>query len=175
MIVDAVERLSHCLAFRCSLVVTIMQISFSSNKKRLKPSSTCKTFQQLLDGIDSPTPLPLNFKGLQRSYEISVVQQTINDASYAQVRSGVLDAEVNEETLAQLAWAVVLGRYGAKGDVGFGGSSSARDEAFSDLSNVSGLCRVPVLVQVDPDQTVRDSLRALNVRQSAMVLSLIHI
>ena len=146
-----------------------MQISFSSNKKRLKPSSTCKTFQQLLDGIDSPTPLPLNFKGLQRSYEISVVQQTINDASYAQVRSGVLDAEVNEETLAQLAWAVVLGRYGAKGDVGFGGSSSARDEAFSDLSNVSGLCRVPVLVQVDPDQTVRDSLRALNVRQSAMV------
>ena len=146
-----------------------MQISFSSNKKRLSPSNACKTFRQLHDGINLPTTLPLNFKGLERSHEISVVQRSINESSYAQVRSGVLEADVNEETLAQLAWAVVLGRYGAKGDVVFGGNSSVRDEASSDLSNVGGLCRVPVLVQVDLSQTVRDALQALNVRQSAMV------
>ena len=131
----------------------------------------CNSFPQLLDGVDSPTPLPLNFKELERSHEISVVRQTINDTSYAQVRSGVLDAEVNEETLAQLAWAVVLGRYGAKRDVVFGTNSSAHDKELWDLNNVDGPCRIriPVVVQVDPDQTVRDSLQALHVRQSAMV------
>ena len=148
-----------------------MPTSFSSNKKRLNPSSVCNSFPQLLDGVDSPTPLPLNFKELERSQEISVVRQTINDASYAQIRSAVLDADINEETLVQLAWAVVLGRYGAKGDVVFGGSSSARDEAFSDLSNIVGPCsiRVPVVVRVDPDQTIHELLQALLVRQSAMV------
>ena len=68
-----------------------------------------KSLQDLLDDVDSTTPLPLDFKELDRSHKNSVVQQKIDDASYAQVRSGVLDAEVNEETLAQLAWAIVWG------------------------------------------------------------------
>ena len=133
-----------------------------------------KSLQDLLDDVDSTTPLPLDFKELDRSHKNSVVQQKIDDASYAQVRSGVLDAEVNEETLAQLAWAIVLGRYGAGRDVAFGGSWPTQDEGldnFSNVWNVVGLSniRVPVVVQVDPDQTVRDTLKAMHARQSAMV------
>jgi len=129
-----------------------------------------ESFQQLFDDVDSSALLPLNAQGLERSDKISVVQQKVCDTSYASIRSCVLDAEVNEDTLVQLAWAVVLGRYGAGRDVVFGGSVSARDKEFSDLTNVVGPCsiRVPVAVKVDPDQTVRNALQALHVRQAAM-------
>ena len=129
-----------------------------------------KSFQKLLDGVKSLTPLPLNFKGPDRSHEMSTVQQKINDAPYAQVRSGVLDADVNEDTFVQLAWAVVLGRYGAGIEVLFGGSSPAVDGERDGLSNADRACRiqVPILAQVDPDQTVRDALQDLQVRQLAM-------
>ena len=130
-----------------------------------------KSFQKLLDGVDLPTPLPLNFKGLDRSRENSVVQQKIDDASCVQVRSGVLDAEVNADTLVQLAWAILLGRYGAGRDVVFGGSWPAHGEESDSLSNAVGLSsiRVPVVIQVDLEQTVRDALQTLHARQSAMV------
>ncbi len=132
-------------------------------------NEAAQSFQQLLEGADSP--LPLNLKELDRAHENSVVQQTIRDASYAQVRSGVLDAEFNEDTLVQLAWAVVLGRYGAGRDVVFGGSSSAPAEELDDSSGAAQPCciRRPIVVQVNPDQTVRDALQALHVRQLAMV------
>ena len=145
-----------------------------TSQQHFGSDEAANSFQKLLDGVDSPTPLPLNFKGLDRSHEMSVVQQNINDASYAHVRSGVLDAEVNEDSLVQLAWAVVLGRYGAGRNVVFGGSSSVPDKLRDDLSNVGNdvercSIRMPVVVQVDPDQTVRDALRALHARQLAMV------
>ena len=155
-----------------------------TRQQHLDRDEAAKSFQKLLDGVDLPTSLPLDFKGLDRSHEISVVQQKIVDTSYAQVRNGVLDAEVNEDTLVQLAWAVLLGRYGAGRDVVFGGSSPprARGEESDGLSNIDGI-KGPIVAQVDPDQTVRDSLQALYVRQLAMVqtrgtvleLSLIHI
>ena len=145
-----------------------------TRQEHIDLEESAKSIQQLLDGFDSPTPLPLNFKELDRSHEVSVVRQKINDANYAQVRSGVLDAEVNEDTLVHLAWGIVLGRYGAGRDVVFGGSSSARDEKLDRLRNVGnnvGSCdiRVPVIVQIDPDQTIREALQALQVRQSTMV------
>ena len=129
------------------------------------------SLQQLLDGVDLPTSLPLDFKGLQRSHETSIVQQKVNDESYARVRSGVLDAEVDEDTIVQLAWAVLLGRYGAGREVVFGGSSSVHDEELDGLSNVGQPNRIrgPVVVHVDPDQTVGDALKALYARQLAMV------
>ena len=140
-----------------------------TRQQHVDHDEVAKSFQQLLDGVDSP--LPLNFKGLNRSHKISVVQQKISDARYAQVRSGVLDAEVNEDTLVQLAWAVVLGRYGAGRDVVFGGSSSARDEGPHGSNNVIQPYSTgrPIVVQVDPDQTVRGALQALHARQLAMV------
>ena len=130
-----------------------------------------KSFQRLIDDVDSRTPLPLNFKELERSQEVAVVEEKIEDASYAQVRSGVLDAEVNEATLVQLAWAIVLGRYGAGRDVVFGGSSSVSDEELNGLNNNVGQTgsRMPVVVQVDPDQTVRDALQTLQDWQLAIV------
>ncbi len=141
-----------------------------TRQQHLDRDEAAKSFQKLLDGVDLPTSLPLDFKGLDRSHEISVVQQKIVDTSYAQVRNGVLDAEVNEDTLVQLAWAVLLGRYGAGRDVVFGGSSPprARGEESDGLSNIDGI-KGPIVAQVDPDQTVRDSLQALYVRQLAMV------
>ena len=158
------------------LEVTSLETPISREKdvdgeQQLGRDEVSKSIQQLLAGVDSPTPLPLNFKGLDRSHEISVVQQKITDTSYAQVRGGVLDADVSEDTIIQLAWAVVLGRYGAGSDVVFGGSASARDEESECLRNVVGPCsiRVPVVVQIDPDQTVCDALQALHVQQSAMV------
>ena len=134
-------------------------------------SGSSESLQQLLDGVDSSTLLPLSAQGLDRSDKIAVVHQKVSDASYASVRACVLEAAVNEDTLVQLAWAVVLRRYGAGRDVVFGGNVSARDKEFSDLSDVVGPCSfsVPVAVKVDPDQTVRDALQALHVRQSGMV------
>ena len=124
--------------------------------------------------VDSPTPLPLNFKELDRSFKNSVVQQKIDNAAYAQLRSSVLDAGANEDTLVQLAWAILLGRYGAGRDVIFGGSLSIRDEEFDGLSNVGSdartrCIRAPIFVHVDPDQTVRDALQALLIRQLTTV------
>ena len=140
-----------------------------TQQKHIYRDGVAKSFQNLLDGVDSP--LPLNSKGLDRSHKTSVVTQEVNDAGYAQVQGGVLDAEVNADTLVQLAWAVLLGRYGARPEVVFGGSSPARDEELDGLKNVNGACSIksPVVVQVDPDQTVRDALQLLHVRQSAMV------
>ena len=129
-----------------------------------------KSFQELLDGVGPPTSLPLNFKGLQCSYEILVVQQEVNDASYTQVRSGMLDAEVNEDTLVQLAWAIVLRRYGAGREISFGGSWAACDEDPNRKSNDVGPLgsKIPIAIQLDPDQTVRDALQAVQIRHSAM-------
>ena len=130
-----------------------------------------ESFQKLLASVDSPTALPLNHQGQQRSHEISVVQQDIGDASYTQIRAGVLGAEVNEDAFLQLAWAIVLERYGAGCDVVFGGSSSAGVEEEAGELSAAGLrsTRVPMFVQLDPDQTVRDALQVLHLRQLEMV------
>ena len=135
-----------------------------------------KSFQNLLDDMGSTAPLPLHFKELDRSHEMSIVRQEVHDASYAQFRGGVLDAEVNEDTLVQLAWAIFLERYGAGHDVVFAGSSPARDDELKlgDSSEAVERCdfTVPVVVRLDPDQTVCDALRALHVRQLEMVRKL---
>ncbi len=141
-----------------------------THQQNLVSAEAAKSFQKLLDGVDSSAPLPSNFKGLDRSDETSVVRQKIEDASYAQVRSGVLDAEVNEDTLVQLAWAVLLGRYGAGRDVVFGGSASVSGEELKGFSNLDEPCSIigPIVAKVDPDQTVLDALQGLRVGQLTM-------
>ncbi len=132
------------------------------------------SIQQWFGEVDSPTLLPSNFKGQNRSHKFSVAQQKISDVSYQQVRKGVLDAKVSEDAFVQLAWAVILGRYGGGRDVLFGGSSSVRNPTKGkepcDSIDIVGPCRIntPVVLQVDQSQTVGDSLQALHVRQSVM-------
>ena len=142
-----------------------------NSKQQVDEKVAAPSVQQLLDEVSSPTLLPLNSKWQQRSYQISFVRQKIDETSYAQVRNGLLEAAIDEDSLVQFAWAVLLRRYGAKTAVLFGGSYSTRDsEEFSGLSNFVGPCgaRVPVSVKVDPDQTISNALKGLHAQQLTM-------
>ena len=133
------------------------------------------SIQQLLDGVDSPTPLPLQSNDRRKpSQEISVARQVLSVSDYVQISQCMLDEELSVDTLVQLAWGMLLGRYGAGTDVLFSENWSASDADVAGLSNVVTPCdvRLPVRVKTDPSQTTRDALKALHGWQQ---LSLIHI
>ena len=129
------------------------------------------SIRELFQGVDSPTTLPLRGDDQSaRSHEIAVVGQELSEKQSLQLREFVLEQEVHQDTLVQLAWGVLLNRYGAGPDVLFDAnwsSAQGRPDRSSDTVGPHS-AKLPVRVQMDPDQTIRETLRAHFIWQMEM-------
>src|SRR5262249_17489987 len=84
-------------------------------------------FRALLDGLTDPTPLPLQpIAGRAPSGNTSRAQLRLGAETTAALREGARQLGGTPNTLAQLAWAVLLANYTGHDDVLFGSTWSGR-------------------------------------------------
>ena len=127
------------------------------------------SIQRMLDGIKTSTSLPLylNDDG-QRSHCISDVHLEFPSELCEKMRQCAYEAEVSDTALIQLGWGILLQRYGAGKDLLFGGVwTTPRNGAFSDVVAPSTV-KLPVRLQLESDQTVRNMLQSLHADHLAL-------
>jgi amino acid adenylation domain-containing protein len=121
-------------------------------------------FKGILKDFSEPTPLPLATSGRiasQRSKEVVAVIASENTKALLSAATAV---DVSLNTVLQLAWGLLIGRYSGRDDVVFGATWSGRQGMPSHFAQTVGLMinTLPVRVDVSKGgQSVRDALIAV--------------
>ena len=121
-------------------------------------------FRDVLRGVTEPTPLPLSGLAQHRAAQGSrETRCELSPEGTAALLSAAADMQVSINTIVQLAWGLLLGRYASCDDVVFGATWSGRQNTIEHAEQVVGpfINTLPVRLDVSGRPSVRDALRAL--------------
>ena len=126
-------------------------------------------WRQLLKGFEAPTPLrrsPTPRSETQPTYESRQISLSVETSAALQALAR--QQEVTLNVVTQGAWALVLSRYSADGDVLFGVTVSGRPFSLEGAELIIGpfLNTLPLRVQVHPEMTLSAWLRELHSRST---------
>jgi hypothetical protein len=127
-------------------------------------------WRRVLDGFDTPTPLPLAGGGPSVAERHAQAGLFIPAAEHARLAAFARDHALTLNTLVQGAWALVLARYAGERDVLFGVTVSGRPPELPGVERAVGLFinTIPFRVQVPEEGTVGAWLAGLQQLQGAM-------
>ena len=123
-------------------------------------------WRETLAGFTAPTPLPgaqQLFRGVQEDHDFDRYFATLTDAETKALRELARRLRLTLNTLAQGLWSLMISRYTGSEQVLFGATTSGRPAELSNVEGIIGLFlnTVPVYTTVDPRQTARDWLAAV--------------
>ena len=127
-------------------------------------------WQRTLAGFTSPTPLVVDKPLAQRAAETGQRAEQevwLSPEVSAKLHTLARQNQLTLSTLVQGAWALLLHRYSGEDDVMFGATVSGRPPELPGAEMMVGLFinTLPVRVQIDPEQPVRDWLQQLQAQQ----------
>ncbi|WP_145052127.1 non-ribosomal peptide synthetase [Paenibacillus xylanexedens] len=139
---------------------------------RNQDAGAAETFwKQELRGFDSPTQLGMKLGGSAEE-ETSSAQHdlTIPEEYTAAIKKLATESRITVNTVLQGAWALTLSRYSQESDVLFGVTSSGRGAELEGAEHMVGLFinTLPLRIQVDGEQVVREWLQSVHRRQSTI-------
>ncbi|WP_346728620.1 non-ribosomal peptide synthase/polyketide synthase, partial [Corallococcus exiguus] len=126
-------------------------------------------WREALKGVSAPTRLPLEARGAKggTSNQDEVTLQLTEEETSA-VQGFAQRQQVTVNTLAQGAWALVLGRHAGEGEVVFGATVAGRPAELDGVEGMVGLFinTLPVRVQLPGDGGVAEWLKGLQKQQA---------
>lgn len=128
-------------------------------------------YRQVLQGFSEPTPLP--FAGppgkASPGQPAGNIERRISDQLTSQLLEMATYAGASLNTVVQLAWGLLLGRYTGRDDVVFGATWSGRQIEFDGSEHVVGpfINTLPVRVDVSGSPDGRAALQALRAQHIA--------
>jgi amino acid adenylation domain-containing protein len=127
-------------------------------------------WRRVLDGFDTPTPLPLAAGGPAVAERHAQAGLFIPAAEHARLAAFARDNNLTLNTLVQGAWALVLARHAGERDVLFGVTVSGRPAELPGIERAVGLFinTIPFRVQVPEEGTVGAWLAGLQRLQGTM-------
>ncbi len=126
-------------------------------------------WRERLSGLDAPTPLTIDRPPADEpSHEHDEVRLVLAPETTAALQALGRTHQVTLNTVAQAAWALVLGRYSGLDDVVFGATVAGRPPELAGVESMVGLFinTLPVRVRIPARQSVLGWLRALQEQQS---------
>jgi amino acid adenylation domain-containing protein/non-ribosomal peptide synthase protein (TIGR01720 family) len=137
---------------------------------RRQDLDAAETFwRQRLSGVTAPTPLTIDRPQADvPSHEHDEVRLVLAPETTAALQALGRTHQVTLNTVAQAAWALVLGRYAGIDDVVFGATVAGRPPELAGVETMIGLFinTLPVRVHIPRRQSVLGWLRALQEQQS---------
>ncbi|MGW9458816.1 amino acid adenylation domain-containing protein [Streptomyces globisporus] len=128
-----------------------------------------KYWRRSLAGVHGPTPLGVDRPSAGHPGPGRIARRgvTLSREATAALQDGARRERITLSTLAQGAWALLLGRYGDEHDVLFGMVASGRPPSINGVESMVGcfLNTLPVRVRVDDGAPVADWLRGLQAAQ----------
>ena len=129
-------------------------------------------WQQLLTGIQAPTPLVIKkaVSSLSGEENCQELKLTLSAELTAQLQSIVSSYQITLNTLIQGVWAILLNRYSGEEDVIFGAVSSGRPPALTGSETAIGLFinTLPIRVHLEAEELLSDWLKKLQSLQGEL-------
>ncbi len=132
------------------------------------PAATQAYWQNKLSGFSAPTAIPVlrhvsnQVSNTNQAYEHTLTsEQTAAWQDYAQRQRVTLN------TLIQVGWASLLGRYSGDTDIVFGISTSGRNLPLDGIEQMVGLFINTLPLRVDLSQAIPDLLQSLQMQQQS--------
>ncbi|HEU4415678.1 MAG TPA: condensation domain-containing protein, partial [Candidatus Angelobacter sp.] len=166
------EVLQHYESFRAGATLRLPQprpyrdyIAWLRSRDSLKADVH---WLSLLEGFTEPTPLPIAISTPSGPSSHQSRQITLSRKETGQLQMFARRQQVTVNTLVQAAWALLLGRYGAKTDVVFGATVSGRPADLTGADQMIGLFinTLPVRADLNPEQPVGRWLRDFQAKQA---------
>ncbi|MFC0106253.1 amino acid adenylation domain-containing protein [Kibdelosporangium aridum] len=133
------------------------------------PAKVERHWRGVLDGFDSPTPLPYDRppKSAHTSRSTDKTKVDLSPARTAQLTEFAKRNRLTVNAVVQGAWALLLSRYGGGSDVVFGATVSGRPADLPGADEIDGIFinTIPVRVRVDRDAELVPWLRDLQAAQ----------
>jgi amino acid adenylation domain-containing protein/non-ribosomal peptide synthase protein (TIGR01720 family) len=127
-------------------------------------------WRQVLDGFDTPTPLPFDRPPApeHRAESAAAVDHDLSVVDTERLREMARSRGLTLNTLLQGAWALLLSRYGGGSDVVFGTTVSGRPADLAGAEDMIGMFinTIPTRTSVRSGERVADWLRALQEAQT---------
>ncbi|QRO01039.1 amino acid adenylation domain-containing protein [Archangium violaceum] len=130
-------------------------------------------WKQELKGFREPTPLPAGRGKVEKAGEVVEVveeKEWLTKEETERLQGFVRKHQLTLNTLAQAAWALVLGKYAGQRDVVFGATASGRPAELEGVGEMVGLFinSLPVRVKLEERQPVVEWLRKLQEGQAEL-------
>jgi amino acid adenylation domain-containing protein len=130
-------------------------------------------WRRTLKGFTAPTPLVVDWPVSSEADEQEQYDEqeiTLSVTQTTALQSLVQQHQLTLNTLVQGAWALLLSRYSAEGDVVFGATVSGRPPDLEGSEFMMGLFinTLPVRVQTPPDAVLSSWLRELQAQQAEL-------
>ncbi|MEU9885448.1 amino acid adenylation domain-containing protein [Sphaerisporangium sp. NPDC051011] len=146
---------------------------FADYVSRLANQDTAEAeryWRAALAGVEARTPLPYDRPRTDDRRAVVPAELGVKlpaDLS-RRLYTAARHSKVTLNTLIQAAWALALSRYSGERTVCFGATVTSRPEGLDRADTMVGLMinTLPVLVRIDPDETVRNWLRRLQEEQA---------
>ncbi len=126
-------------------------------------------WRQVLDGVESPTPLPWDRSPVEahRAESSASVHVELDAERSADLDRIARAAGLTANTVVQGAWALLLSRYSGESDVVFGTTVSGRPAELPGIGSMVGMFinTVPTRVRVEPRASVLPWLREVQAAQ----------
>ncbi|QRO01038.1 non-ribosomal peptide synthase/polyketide synthase [Archangium violaceum] len=130
-------------------------------------------WKQELKGFREPTPLPAGKGKVEKAGEVVEVveeKEWLTKEETERLQGFARKHQLTLNTLAQAAWALVLGKYAGQRDVVFGATASGRPAELEGVGEMVGLFinSLPVRVKLEERQPVVEWLRKLQEGQAEL-------
>ena len=129
------------------------------------PQPGIEYYRNVLRGFSEPTPLP--FAGLTRRRQVDEpaanVESRLDGKLTSALQAVAVESQASMNTMVQLAWGLLLGRYTGRDDVVFGVTWSGRPNTIEGAARVVGpfINTLPVRVDVSASPSCRCALQSL--------------
>ncbi|WP_434300845.1 amino acid adenylation domain-containing protein [Corallococcus exiguus] len=125
-------------------------------------------WREALKGVSASTRLPLEARGSKSIKGQQELHVQLTEEESSAVQGFAQRQQVTVNTLAQGAWALVLGRHAGEGEVVFGATVAGRPTELDGVEGMVGLFinTLPVRVKLPGDEVVAEWLKGLQKQQA---------
>jgi amino acid adenylation domain-containing protein len=136
-------------------------------------SSAQAFWRELLEGFTAKTPIPIDRTAPPergRTINEMALRRHVPADLTARLRAQASANGATLNTVVQVAWAILLGRYSGQRDVVFGATRACRKGAIEGTDSMVGLLinTLPVRLRTAPESTVLDAIKDLRAQWIAM-------
>ncbi|NBC43821.1 amino acid adenylation domain-containing protein, partial [Corallococcus exiguus] len=125
-------------------------------------------WREALKGVSASTRLPLEARGSKSIKGQQELHVQLTEGESSALQGFAQRQQVTVNTLAQGAWALVLGRHAGEGEVVFGATVAGRPTELDGVEGMVGLFinTLPVRVKLPGDEVVTEWLKGLQKQQA---------
>ncbi|PSB59548.1 non-ribosomal peptide synthetase [Chamaesiphon polymorphus] len=131
--------------------------------------SANRFWQQYLQGIDTPTPVPIRLKTSAQQPIYQTIDRQLSESTTAQIQEFARRHQLTLNTVFQGVWGLLLARYSGESEALFGATVSGRPPVLTGVETMVGLFinAVPVRIALPAHTRVLEWLQGIQQQQLA--------